>query len=96
MELAVYSEAVYGFLDSAAVPNVIPDKLANKLRLEISLTESHAIFAHGNSESLVGSVSGIPVSFGSIVMRLYFSIISSVPYDFDYRCTKVSKDACMH
>ena len=81
VKLAVFSEAVYGLLDSGAIPNVMSDKLTKKLRLEISPTERSIIVADGNSGSCSGSISGIPVSFGSIVMRLDFSVIASVPYD---------------
>ena len=49
VELAVYSEAVYGLLDSGAIPNVMSDKLANKLRLELSPTERRIIVADGTS-----------------------------------------------
>ena len=81
VELAVYSEAVYGLLDSGDIQNVMPDKLDRKLRLELSTTERRIIVADGTSGSCAGSISGIPVSFGSIVMRLDFLVIASVPYD---------------
>ena len=81
VELVVYSEAVYGLLDSGAIPNVMSDKLANKLRLYLSRTERRIIVADGTSGSCAGSISGIPVSFGSIVMHLDFLVVSSVPYD---------------
>ena len=81
VELAVYSEAVYGLLDSGAIPNVMSDKLGRKLRLELSPTERRTIVADGTSRSCAESISGIPVSFGSKVMRLEFLVIASVPYD---------------
>ena len=81
VELEVYSEAVYGLLDSGAVPNVMSDKVANKLRLELSPTERRIIVADRTSGGCAGSISGIPVSFGSIVMRLDFLVIAPVPYD---------------
>ena len=77
-ELAMYSEAVYGLLDSGAISNVMSDKLANKLRLELSPTERRSIFADG---TLGSCASGMPVSFGSIVMNLDLLVIASVPYD---------------
>ena len=81
VELAVYSEAVYGFLNSWTISNVVLDKLANKLRLELFPTERRIIVAGGTSGSCAGSISGIPVGFDSIVMRLDFLVIASVPYD---------------
>ena len=70
VELAVYSEAVYGLLDSGAIPNVMSDMLSSRLRLEFSPTERRVIVADGTSGSYAGSTSGVPDSFGSIVMRL--------------------------
>ena len=81
VELNVYSEAVYVFLDSGAIPNVMSDNLADKLGLEPSPTERRIIVADRTSGSCAGSISGISVSFGSIVMRLDFLVIASVPYD---------------
>ena len=80
VELAVCSEAVYGLLDSGTIPNFISDKLANKLRLELSPIESRIIVVDGISGSWAGSISVIPVSFDSIVMRFNFLVIASVPY----------------
>ena len=59
LELAVYSEAVYGLLDSGSVSNVMPDELANKLRLEPSPKERRIIVADGSSGSCGGSISRI-------------------------------------
>ena len=70
VELAVYSEVVHGLLDSGAILNVVSDKLANKLRLELSPTKRSIIVADGNSGSCAGSILGIPLSFVSTVMRL--------------------------
>ena len=50
------------------------------LRLELSPTERRIIVTDGTSESCAGSISGITVSFGSIVMRLDLAI-ASVPFD---------------
>ena len=80
VELAVFSEAVYRLLDSGAISNVMSEKLVEKLRLELSPTERLVIVADGTSGICAGSISGIPVSFGSIVMRLDFLVITSVPY----------------
>ena len=44
VELAVYSEPVYGLLYSGATTIVMLDKLANKLRLELSPRERRIIF----------------------------------------------------
>ena len=57
------------------------DKLANKLRLELALTERRIIVADITSGGCAGSMSGVSVSFCSIVMRLDFLVIVSVPYD---------------
>ena len=57
------------------------DELASKLRLELPPTERRMIVADGTSGICAGSISGIPVSFGPIVMRLDFLVIASVPYD---------------
>ena len=81
VELAVYSEAVYGLLDSGATPNVMSVKLVKKLKLELSPTERRIIVADRTSGNCAGSISGIPVSFGSILMRLDFLVIASVPCD---------------
>ena len=81
VELAVNSEAVYGLFDSGDIANVMSEKLANKLRLVLPPTERHIIVADGTSRSCAGSISGIPVSCGSIVMRLDFLVIASVLYD---------------
>ena len=81
VELAINSEAGYGLFDSGDVPNVMLEKLANKLRLVLSPKERRIIFADGTSRSCARSISGIPVSWGSIVMRLDFLVIASVLYD---------------
>ena len=78
--LAVYSDAVYGLLESGAIPNVVSDMLAKRLRLELSQTERRIIVGDGTSGSCPRSISDIPVSFGSIVMRLDFLVIILVPY----------------
>ena len=44
-------------------------------------TERPIIVANGNSGSCSGLTSRIPVSFGSIVVRLDFLLITSVPYE---------------
>ena len=94
--MAVYSEAVYSLLDSGAIPNVMSYKLVRKLRLELSRTERRIIVAVGTSGSCAGSISGIPVSFGSIVMRLDFLVIASVPYDLKFcAATLVEMRACI-
>ena len=81
--------------DSGAIPNVMIDKSANKLRLELSPTEIRVIVADGTSGICAGSISGIPVSFGSIVMRLDFLVIASVPYDLIFGAsTLVEMRAC--
>ena len=56
VELAVYSEAVYGLLDSGATPNVMSVKLAKKLKLELSPTERRIIVADGTSGNYAGDV----------------------------------------
>ena len=56
VNLAACSESVYVFLYSAAIPNVMSDKFANKLRLELSSTESRIIFADETLGSCVGSI----------------------------------------
>ena len=43
--------------------------------------ERRIIVADGTSGSSGGSISGIPVNFGSIVMGLDSLVITSVPYD---------------
>ena len=96
VESAVYSEAVYGSLYSGDIPNVMSDKLANKLRLELSQTDRRIIVAGGTSGSWAGSISGIKVSFGSIVMRLDLLVITSVPYNLIIGApTLVDKRACI-
>ena len=57
------------------------DKFANKLRLEFSPTQRRIIVADGTSGSCTGSISGVSVSFGSILMRLDFLLNAPVPYD---------------
>ena len=79
VELALYTGAVYGLLDFRAIPNVMLDKLAMKLRLELYPTEKPMIVADGTSGSCAGSMSGIPVSFGSILLLLDFLVIGSDP-----------------
>ena len=81
VESAVYSEAFYGLLESAAIRSATSDKLARKLRLELSSTERRIIVAYGSSGSCTGSIPGIQVIFGSIVMRADSSTTASVPYD---------------
>ena len=68
-------------LESGAILNVMPNKLADKLKLELSPTKRRIIVADGISESCAGSISWIPVSFGSIVMWLDRLVIASVSYD---------------
>ena len=81
MLIRFHSSFVYGLLDSGAIPNVMSDKLANKLRLELSPMERHIIVTDGTSGSCAGSISGVQVRFGPIVVRLDFLVIASVPYD---------------
>ena len=82
VELAAYSEAVYGLLDSESIPNVMSDKLAINSRLELSPTERRITVADGTSGSCAGSISGTPFGFGSIVMRLDFLVIASILYEW--------------
>ena len=46
-ELSVYSEPVYGLLYSGAIPNVMSDTLAKKLRLQLSPTKRRIDVADG-------------------------------------------------
>ncbi len=69
----MYSEPVYGLLDLGAIPNVMSDMLAKKLRLQLSPTNRRIVVADILEE--------IPVSFGDIVVRLNFMVIKSLPYD---------------
>ena len=64
---------VSGLLDFNAIPNVMSDKLGNKLRLELSPTKRIIIVADGNSRSLAGRYRGIPVIFSSILKRVLIS-----------------------
>ncbi len=47
VQLTVYSEPVFGLLNSGAVPNVMADRLANKLKLSFPMTERRIIVADG-------------------------------------------------
>ncbi len=40
VKITVYSERVYGLLDSGAIPNVMSDTLAEKLRLKLARRRS--------------------------------------------------------
>ena len=96
VELEVCSEAVYGLLDSGAIPNAMSDTLANKLRLELYTTERRIIVADRISGSCTGSISRIPVSLGSIVVLLDFLVILSVPNDLIFLAvTLVEMRACI-
>ena len=64
LELAVYSEEVYGLLDFDVIPNFMSDKLADNFTWDFSRTERRIIVAYGTSGNCAGSISGIPVSFG--------------------------------
>ena len=78
MDLAVYSESVYSLLDSGTISNVNSDNLSNKLRLELYLIQRSVIVTDGTSGICAGSISGMPVSFDSTVMRLDFLVFASV------------------
>ena len=62
-------------------PKCYVRQVSKKLWLELCPTERCRIVADGTSGSCTGSISGVPVSFVSIVMHLDFSVIASVPYD---------------
>ncbi len=81
MQLTVYSEPVFGLSGSGALPNVMSDRLANKLKLSLTPTERRIIVADGSTEGCKGIASDVPVCFGMIVVRLKFIVIESVPYD---------------
>ena len=79
--LTVYSEPVYGLLDSGAIPDIMSSRLAEKLKLEVEPTNRRIIVANGASEGVQGVVSNIPVGFGKVVVRLKFLVMESVPFD---------------
>ncbi len=81
--ITVYSEPVYGILDTSAIPNVISDTLVEKLRLNLTPTKRRIVVADGTTGACTGILEAIPVSFGSIVVRLNFMVIKSLPYDLN-------------
>ncbi len=81
MQLMVYFEHVFGILDSRAIPNVMSDRLANKLKLSLTPTERRIIVADLSTGGCKGIASDVPVVFGKVVVRLKFMVIESVPYD---------------
>ena len=81
VRLSVYSEPVYGLLDSGAIANVMSDTLADKLRWNLAPTKRRIVVADGSIGDCAGILEEILVSFGNIVMRLNFMLIKSFPYD---------------
>ena len=79
--LTVHSEPVYALLDSGAIPDIMSARLAEKLKLEVEPTNRRIIVANGASEGVKGTVTNIPVGFGSVVTRLNFLVMESVPFD---------------
>ncbi len=80
VKLAVYSEPVFGLLDSGAIPNVMSDTLAEKLRLQLSSTKRRIVLADGSTGDCAEILQEIPVSIADIVARLDFMVINSLPY----------------
>ena len=56
------------------------DKLAQKLRLELSRTKRRIIVAYGTYGRCTRLITGTSLIFGSIVMGLDSLVIASVPY----------------
>ena len=80
VKLAVYSEPVFWLLDSGAIPNVMSDSLAEKLRFQLSPTKRRIVVADGSTGDCAGILQEILVSFGDIAARLDFMVIKSLPY----------------
>ena len=81
VQLTVYSEPDFSFLDSGTIANVMSDRLANKLKLSLAPPERRIVVANGSTGGSKGIVSDVPVGFGKIIVRLKFIVIESVPYD---------------
>ncbi len=60
VQLAVYSEPVFGLLASEAIPNVMLGRLANELKIILNPTESRIIVADGPTEGCKGIASDVP------------------------------------
>lgn len=80
-EFSVYSEPIRGLLYSRAIPNVISNRLAKRLRLQLSPAKRRNPFAERTSGNCMGTISNIPVRFIGIIMRLDLMVVDSVPYD---------------
>ncbi len=81
VQLTLYAEPVFGVLGSGTIPNVMPDRLANKLKLSLNPTGRPITVADGSTGGYNGIASTVPVGFGKIFVRLKFRVIESVPYD---------------
>ena len=60
VDLALYSEAVYGLLDSGAITNVMSDRLSRKVRLQLNPTERLLTVVDRTWGSCSGPISGVP------------------------------------
>ncbi len=81
VKLSVYSEPVYGLLDSGAILNFMSDMLAEKLRLQFSPKKRRILVADGSTRDCAAILEEILASFGEFVVRLKFIVIKSLRYE---------------
>lgn len=77
----MYSESIYGLLDSGDKLNVMSNSLVKRLRLQLTPTNRRFIVADGTLESCAGIISKVHIRFGDIEMFFDFMVIDSVPYE---------------
>lgn len=77
----VYGSDAQALLDSGAVPNIVSPQLVKRLSLTPEATTKHITVANGKNASCIGALHQIPVSFGGLVSKMDFLVVSGAPYD---------------
>lgn len=79
--MELYGTENYALLDTGAVTNLISGDLCQKLALSPTEIDRQVTVADGTVAKFLGSVKGVPVSYGSIVSHLEFLVVKNTPFD---------------
>lgn len=73
--LTVHSEPVYALLDIGVIPDIMSERLAKNLKLEIEPTDRSIIVANETKVNVQWMVTNVSVGFGNIVARMKFLVM---------------------
>ena len=76
-----YGTDAQALLDSGAVPNIMSPHRMKRLSLTPDITKKHINVADGKSSPCVGLLGQVPFSFGGLVNKMDFLVVTGTPYD---------------